>query len=83
MTLYHLIKRFRGKETIAMTDQLRKVNNYKKRMEDSQRKGVKGQRVEYKIVKAEEDENEKFKMKPHNLNLSGQPRRPGPPRIQK
>jgi len=80
--LYSLIKKYRGDETVVMTGELSKVNKYKKRMADCQRKGVKGQRVEYTIRPAEDGE-EKYKQKPHNLNLSGQPRRPGPKVIQK
>jgi hypothetical protein len=81
--LYNLIKRYRGKDEIVMTDQLKKVNDWKKKISSSQRKGVKNQRVEYIVVKAAEDDNEKYKKSPHNLNLSGQPRRSGPPVIQK
>jgi len=80
--LYHLIKKHRGKEEIVMTDQLSKVNDWKKKIASSQRKGVKNQRVEYIVIPAGDD-NEKYKKAPHNLNLSGQPRRPGPPVIPK
>lgn len=81
--LYNLIKKHRGRETVVMTDERSKVNNYKKKMEASQRKGVKGQRVEYSVVPAGDGVVEKYKMPPHNLNLSGQPRRSGPPVIQR
>ena len=78
--LYNLIKRWRGKEAVVMTDQLPKVNDYKKKISSSQRKGVKGQRVEYFIVPAEEGDNEKYKMPSHNIDLSG---RSGPLVIKK
>lgn len=69
--LYHLVKKHWGKEVVV-----------KKRITASQRKGIKGQRVEYVITLAE-NINEKYKMPPHNLHLSGQPRRSGPPVIPK
>lgn len=80
--LYNLIKKWRGKETVVMTDELPKVNDHKKKISSSQRKGIKGQRVEYIILPAEKDQ-EKFKQPPHNIHLSGQPRRSGPRVIQK
>lgn len=80
--LYDLIKKCRGKETVVMTDQFRKVNDQMKKLRDCQRKGIKGQRVEY-LVRPAPETNEKFKQKPHNLNLSGGPRLPGPPRIRR
>lgn len=47
--LYDLIQKKRGKETIIMTDELSKVNDRVKTLRRSQRKGIKGQRIEYSI----------------------------------
>ena len=54
--LHNLIKKYRGKETIVMTDEYKKVNDKKKQLLDSQRKGIKGQRVEYLIKETTETE---------------------------
>lgn len=79
--LYNLIKKWRDKETVVMTDQLKKVNARKKQLLQSQRAGIKKQKVEYLVVPADKGE-QKYKEKPHNLNLSGQGQA-GPPRIKK
>ena len=59
--LYDLVKKWRGKESVVMTDQLRKVNSEAKRLRDSQR----GMKVEY-FVRPSEETTEKFKQKPNN-----------------
>lgn len=63
--LYHLVQKRRGKEIIVMTGELSKVNDHMKKLRDSQRKGIKGQKVTYFIREAEE-EAEKFKKKPYD-----------------
>ena len=77
-TLYNLIKKYRGKSMAVMTDQLAKVRSYKQQIASSQRKGVKGQRIEYEIAPADVEEYKKYKKPPSKMHLSGQPRRPGP-----
>jgi hypothetical protein len=65
--LYNLIKKWRGKEEVMMTDELTKVNDRMKTLKKSSRKGVKGQRVEFFIQEAAEDD-EKFRKEPHYPN---------------
>ena len=60
--LYNLIKKYKGKETVMMTDSLAKVNARKKELSSSQRGGIKNQRVEYVVVPT--TETDKFKKKP-------------------
>lgn len=72
--LYDLVQKRRGKETVVMTDELPKVNSRMKTLRQSQRRGVKGDKVEYSTRPAEEG-NEKFYQKPHRLNLSGGPKK--------
>ena len=78
--LYHLVKKYRGTETVVMTDQLTKINNRKKQLSASQRKGVRGQKVEYSIRPAEE-ESEKKEWVPHDMYLGGATRKH--PRVPK
>lgn len=61
--LYDLIKKYKGDETVVMTDTYTKVNARKKTLVASQRKGVKQQRVEYSVKATEE--TEKFQKPPH------------------
>lgn len=77
--LYNLIQKRRGKDTVVMTDTLPNCNDRMKTLRKSHRKGVNGEKVEYRLEPSETVE--KYKKKPHNLNLSGQPRRAGPPKI--
>lgn len=68
--LYNLIQSRKGKQTIVMTDNLTKVNNRLKTLRNSQRKGIKGEKVIYTI--APTDNNVKFRQKPHDGSyLSG------------
>lgn len=67
--LYNLIQKRRGKETVVMTDQLSKVKDRKKTLSASQRKGIKGDKVEYFIQPT--TEIAKFQKKPHDPHLSG------------
>ena len=60
--LYNLIKKYRGKETVMMTDSFVKVNARKIELSSSQRGGIKNQRVEYVIVQS--TDTDKFKKKP-------------------
>jgi transposase-like protein len=78
--LYHLIKKHRGKEEVVMTDQFKLVNDRKRQLLSSQRKGVKGQRVEYIVLEAKEGE-EKKPWVPHDIYLSGRHRKH--PRVPK
>lgn len=80
--LYDLVKKWRGKTILVMTDQLPKVNNKRKQLLASQRKGVKDQTVEYVIQRAD-PASEKYVRPPVDMHLSGQPRREGPPRINR
>ena len=62
--LHNLIQTRRGKETIMMTDELPKVRQRMKTLKQSQRKGIKGDKVTYKIVPT--DETDKFRRKPYS-----------------
>jgi hypothetical protein len=79
--LYQLLETKRGKTFVVMTDELPKVNNRKKTLQSGHRKGIKGERVVYKIVAAP-DENVKFQKKPHNYNIGGSDQIT-PPRVSK
>jgi len=52
--LYHLIKKWRGKEQVMMTDELPKVNDRMKTLKAGYRKGIKGMKVEFILRPAEE-----------------------------
>lgn len=67
--LYDLIRTFRGKETIVMTDQLSKVNDRMKTLRSSQNNGIRGQKVAYSV--RESVEREKYKLKPNRWDASG------------
>ena len=71
--LYNLIRKWRGKETLMMTDDLSKVNDKRKKLLMSQRKGIKGQQVTYTVKPAEVDDV-KYEKPPADMYLSGQPR---------
>lgn len=73
--LYNLIQLRKGKEIVVMTDNLPKVNQRMKTLRSSQRRGIKKQKVEYKIQLAD-DTQEKYKQSPHNLNLAGERSQP-------
>lgn len=77
--LFDLVKTFRGKESVVMTGELSKVNDRMKQLRSSQRNGVKNQRVLYTTRPAAPG-SEKYKEKPHNLNLSGDRQIPRVPR---
>ena len=76
--LYDLIQTRNGKQTIVMTGELSKVNNRMKTLRKSQRKGIKGQRVEYSINPT--TITEKFKQAPHDICLSGDGKYSGQPK---
>ena len=67
--LYDLVQRRRGKETVVMTDELSKVNDRMKTLRKCQRKGIKGNRVEYSVRPSQEAA--KYKQKPHGYDPSG------------
>lgn len=67
--LYDLVQKRRGRETVVMTDELSKVNDRMKTLRKSQRKGIKGNRVEYSVRPSEA--LGKYKEKPHSYNPSG------------
>ena len=67
--LYDLIQTRKGKKTTVMTDSLKKVNDRKKTLKSSQRKGIKGDKVTYDIK--ESVIMEKFIQRPHGYNISG------------
>jgi hypothetical protein len=73
MQLFDLVRIYRGKEKVMATDSLPKINAKKKSLLDSQRNGIKGQRVEY-VVRPSQS-TEKLKKKPNTMNLSGQGQR--------
>lgn len=68
--LYQLVKKYRGKETVVMTDEYKLVNDKKVQLLQSQRKGIRGQRVEYMIREAP-PEAEKDPFVPHDMYLGG------------
>lgn len=61
--LWNLIQTDKGKDIIMMTDSLSKINNRKKALSQSGKKG--GRRVTYRVEKADENQ-EKFYKKPHD-----------------
>lgn len=63
-----------------MTDSLPKVRDHMKKLRDSQRKGINGEKVDYKIVPA--DTTEKFKEKPHSQAWRSGGSAQTPPRIK-
>lgn len=79
--LFHLVRLFRGKETVMMTDTLPRVNARKKQLSSSQRKGVRGQATTYTVRPAAKDA-EKYRKPSADMYLSGQPR-VWPPRVPK
>jgi hypothetical protein len=60
--LYDLIQKRRGKESVVMTDVYTKVNSRMATLRKSQRKGVRGERVEYAVRPT--TTNEKYKKPP-------------------
>lgn len=78
MALWNLIQYRRGKESVVMTDSLPRVQARRKQLLDSQRGGIRRQRVNYEVRPAPDDA-EKFYQQPHDCNKSGQ--HPIPPRI--
>jgi hypothetical protein len=78
--LYNLIKKYRGNETVVMTDQLSLVNDRKKQLSASQRGGIRGQKVQYFVREAAEEE-EKKPWIPHDMYLGGANRKH--PRVPK
>jgi hypothetical protein len=68
--LYNLVKKFRGKESVVMTDQFKLVNDKKAHLLQSQRKGIRGNRVEY-FVRPADPEQEKEPFVPHDMYLGG------------
>lgn len=76
--LHDLIRKFKGKETVMMTDELPRVKKHKKKLCDSQRHGIVGVRVEYEIRPT--NSNEKYKKTPSKMDLSGDRQIPRVPR---
>ncbi len=69
--LYNLIQIRRGKSKVVMTDSLTKVRSRMKTLRQSQRTGIKGERVKYETKPADES-TEKFKEKPDTKWRRGQ-----------
>ena len=67
--LYDLVRTFRGKEEVFMTDSLAKCKSRKTALLKSQRKGIKGSRVAYEIVLSKE--TSKFDRGRSTMDLSG------------
>lgn len=61
--LYDLVQTRRGKETVFMTDEFKKVNDRMKVLRASQRKGIRGDKVVYSVRPAQE-QTEKYKKPP-------------------
>lgn len=81
--LYDLVQRRRGKDNVVMTGALARVRERMAQLRGSQRGGVNGDPVTYSVRKAAPD-SEKFKQKPHNINLSGgSSKHPRVPRAKK
>ncbi len=53
--MYDLVKTYRGKTEVVMTDTQAKVKAKKRSLETSQRKGIKGYKVSYAIKESEAD----------------------------
>jgi len=79
--LYNLIKTYRGKDEIVMTDSLPKINNRLKTLRQSQKNGVKNQKVTYTVSPASEDED-KFKKKKGGEGWRGGDYAITPPKIK-
>lgn len=62
--LYNLVQTRRGKDSILMTDELPKVRQRMKTLRQSQRKGIKGDKVVYTVVPT--DETVKYRRKPYS-----------------
>ena len=69
--LYELIEIRKGKQNLVMRDSLSKVKNRLNTLRKSHGKGIKNQRVDYKIVPCDNNDNEKFWRKPHNPCIGG------------
>lgn len=78
--LYDLVQSRKGRETVFMTDELPKVRDRMMELRQSQRRGIRNQRVIYSIRPSTET-TEKFKKAPHRIDLSGD--RQTPVRIRK
>jgi hypothetical protein len=78
--MYALQKTYKGKTEIIMVDTYAKVNSRKRVLEQSQRKGIKGNRVDYLVVEADEEADKK-KFKPVGYHDGAG--RSGPRRIRK
>lgn len=78
--LYNLVKKFRGKEEVVMTGELKNVNDKKAQLANSQRGGIRGHRVEYFVREAIEGE-EKTPFVSHDMYLGGANRKH--PRVPK
>lgn len=61
---YDLLQTRRGRDTIVMTGELPKVRDHMKKLRNSQRKGIKGDKIIYRILLTEN--TEKFKQKSHS-----------------
>lgn len=60
--LYDLIRKYKGKDTVMMTDTYAQVKNRKHLLEQSSRNGIRGNRISLSIKKSEA--KEKYKRKP-------------------
>jgi hypothetical protein len=68
--LFNLIEKRRGEETIVMTDVFKKVRNRMEQLRKSHRKGIKGDKVSYRICQSSETVKYKKKGKP-GTDISG------------
>lgn len=67
--LYDLIRVWRGKESVMMTDSLPKVRAYMKQLKRSQRRGINNNPVSYFYLPS--DETKKYKKPLNKMDLSG------------
>lgn len=68
--LYNLIQVRRGKQTVVMAGDLPSVRDRMRQLRASQRNGIRGSAVAYRVEPAPEGA-EKFKQPPHNPHISG------------
>jgi hypothetical protein len=62
--LYELVRKLKGKELVMMVDTKAKVEAQRRKFTTSQRRGIKGNRVEYAVRESEQKET--FKRPPRS-----------------
>lgn len=79
--LFDLIKKWRGKEEVVMTDTRQKCNDRRKTLIKGNRGGIKGQQTEY--VLRPTSSNEKSSKGPNTQKFSGGDSQRGPKLVKR